>query len=143
MKNFEFEMRIVGECRGYFFKGEYEWEDKNLIEGLGRVKVMGEEKKRMLRWDREELEKIGSVDEVIRWLESDCIGGGEESFVEIKVNGEVVFENEVGIWEFDNVDDGEWCDGYMGREEEKWGEDIWEKYEESKKWYRDRLERMK
>ena len=138
MKNFE--MRIVGDCRGYFFKNGFKWEDESLIRGLGRIRVCGcevEEEEELWGW-REDM----SIEEVVDWLESDCIGGGEEVYVEIKVDGEIVYENEVGIWEYDNIEEDEYCDEYDEKVEKEFGEDWWEK-EDKGVWYLDRLKKMK
>ena len=62
-----------------------------------------------------------SVSEVVDWIESDCVGMGEEYIVEVVVNGVSVYFDEVGSWIYDNVKEGE--ENYEDRVIEEFGED--------------------
>lgn len=138
-------MEIVGDCRGYFFKGVYEWEDENIVRGLGRIRIMGDEIE-----DRDEM-GIGkewgfredmSIEEVVEWVNGDCIGGGEEMYCRVEVDGIVVYENEIDKWIFDNIDDDDY--EYLDKVEEEFGEDWYEKELEGvKNWNWDKLKEMK
>lgn len=142
----KFRMEIIGDCRGYFFKDEYEWEDENLVRGLGRIRIMGNE----IEEDDYEM-GIGkewgwredmSVKEVVDWVNSDCIGGGEEMYCVVEVNGEVVYENKVDKWMYDNLDDYEY--EYEDKLVEEFGEEWYDvEMEEMKNWNFEKLEKMK
>lgn len=142
----KFRMEIVGDCRGYFFKGVYEWEDENLVRGLGRIRIMGNE----IEEDDYEM-GIGkewgwredmSVKEVVDWVNSDYIGGGEEMYCVVEVNGEVVYENKVDKWMYDNLDDDDY--GYEDKLVEEFGEEWYDvEMEEMKNWNFEKLEKMK
>lgn len=145
---FNFEMKYVGDSRGYFFSGESKWEDSDLIRGLGRVRFLGD----VIEEIDSELEGWGwrkgmSVREVVDWIESDCIGGGEEEMVELKINGKVVYLNKVEKeLEWDNSEELEemgmdWMD-VIGEDVLM---DIWNMSEEEKKekfWKIEEIEKM-
>ena len=165
----KFRMEIVGDCRGYFFKGVYEWEDENLVRGLGRIRIMGNEieeddyemgigkewgwredmsVKEVVDWVNSDCIGGGeemyceSVKEVVDWVNSDCIGGGEEMYCVVEVNGEVVYENKVDKWMYDNLDDDDY--GYEDKLVEEFGEEWYDvEMEEMKNWNFEKLEKMK
>lgn len=138
-KVFKFEIRYGGDCRGYYFRGYVDWESKDLFRGLEMIRCLDDDEEcweEMVGYEEEKLKEMKSIREVVDWLEDDCIGGGEEYLIEVRVNGEVVYYDE-GSDRLDGVlNDGDYIDE---EEIEKiLGKGFFEKY-----WYISKEDRIR
>ena len=123
--------------------------------GLAFVRTLGdtfdyleddEELENAINWSGiHEVVYMKTPREVIEWIESDCIGGGEEEMARLVINGITVYENKVSAWMYDNGDDYKDDGDVYDAAEEEFGEELMEDWcncEFDKYWNLDALNKL-